>query len=103
MEQLPQLEYDRRNSDEVENSHNTKPQQNGRKEIVFFCQIFVLFTIIVASIINLSLDTKDPQLWVAMMSTSLGAMLPSPKLRYSKRQNIKKSGSFEITQQASLM
>ena len=60
-------------------SHN---RRSVGRDIVFFSQIFIITVVIIASIVNLSLSpTKQTELWVALLSTSLGAVLPSPKLK----------------------
>jgi hypothetical protein len=51
-----------------------------RSEIVFFCQMVILFIVIVTSIINLSLGAQS-ELWLILLSTSLGAILPNPNLK----------------------
>ena len=56
----------------------------GRKmpkgEIVYFCQMFIVFIIIVTSIVNLSLKTGSSELWIALLSSASGYALPSPTL-----------------------
>ena len=55
-------------------------------EIVFFSQILVVYIIIITCIINLSLSNGPHDLWVALMSSSLGYILPSPAI--AKRKHI---------------
>ena len=57
--------------------------------IQFIFQIIVLYIIIIAAIINLSLSTKDQQLWIALLSSSIGYLLPNPKLINSIGENLK--------------
>ncbi len=52
-----------------------------RSEVVFFCQIIILFVVIVAAIVNLTLQTSDIQLWTALLSSSIGYILPNPRLQ----------------------
>ena len=47
-------------------------------QIVFFFQVFVLYAIIITCIINLSVHNGDSNLWTALLSSSLGLMLPGP-------------------------
>ena len=56
----------------------------ARNQVVFFSTLIILYIVIFASIINLSLANGDTSLWVALMSTSLGALLPQPKLKNFK-------------------
>ena len=52
-----------------------------KEEIVFLCQIVVLYTVIVISIYNLTVGHDDSNLWTALLSSSLGYLLPNPTLR----------------------
>ena len=52
-----------------------------KEEIVFLCQVLVLFTVILISIYNLSTGHENSNLWTALLSSSLGYLLPNPTLR----------------------
>jgi len=57
-------------------------RQIPKAEIVFFAQAIILFTIIVACIFNLSRnDRKDENVWIGLLSTCMGVMLPNPKIK----------------------
>ena len=47
-----------------------------KSEIVFFCQIIILYTVILVSIYNLTREQGDSNLWTALLSSSLGYLLP---------------------------
>lgn len=51
-----------------------------KAEIVFFSQIIILYIIIITCIINLSLGNGS-EMWLILLSTSIGAILPNPKLK----------------------
>ena len=51
------------------------------EEIVFLCQVVVLYTVILISIYNLTTGHENPNLWTALLSSSLGYLLPNPTLR----------------------
>ena len=51
------------------------------EEIVFFCQVITLYTVIVVSIYNLAVGHGDSTLWTALLSSSLGYLLPNPSLK----------------------
>ena len=59
-----------------------------RSHCVFACQIAIIYIVIVACIINLSLGNGDSTLWTTLMSSSLGYVLPSPKLKVKKNDII---------------
>ena len=52
-----------------------------KEEIVFLCQIVILYTVIVLSIYNLTVAHDDLTLWTALLSSSLGYLLPIPSLK----------------------
>ena len=51
-----------------------------RSEIVYLCQVLMILSIVFASIYNLTRENGDQQLWVALLSSCLGYLLPNPKL-----------------------
>ena len=56
----------------------------------FFAQIVVVYTIIITSLIHLSLKSQDKELWLILLSSSVGYILPSPGLKFSKRPELQK-------------
>ena len=53
-----------------------------RSEVVFFSQIIIIAFIIVFSCINifLSVNCEETTIWVAILSSAVGYILPNPKL-----------------------
>ena len=58
-----------------------------KEEIVFLCQVIILYTVIVVSIYNLTVAHDDSTLWTALLSSSLGYLLPNPSLK-DKRDGV---------------
>ena len=52
-----------------------------KEEIVFFCQVIILYTVIVVSIYTLTVGHGDSILWTALLSSSLDYLLPNPSLK----------------------
>ena len=52
-----------------------------KDEIVFLCQVIILYTVMVISIYNLTVRHGDSTLWTALLSSSLGYLLPNPSLK----------------------
>ena len=52
-----------------------------KEEIVFVCQVIILYTVIVVSIYNLTVGHDDSTLWTVLLSSSLGYILPNPSLK----------------------
>lgn len=55
-----------------------------KSEIVYFCQMSVVFVIIITSIVNLTMHNSKSELWISLLSSSIGYALPSPSLKTSK-------------------
>lgn len=53
-----------------------------RGEIVFVCQMIVIYAVIGVSLFILTrgTDTADKQLWIALLSSCLGYLLPNPRI-----------------------
>ena len=57
-----------------------------KNEVIFICQVVILYIVIITCIINLSLKNGDSNLWVALLSSSLGIMLPQPTISQSGKK-----------------
>jgi len=51
---------------------------------LFIAQILVIVLVISASIYNLTCHNGDTNLWTALLSSSIGYILPNPSLKPSK-------------------
>ena len=54
--------------------------------LISICQIVVILIVVVTSAVNLSLFTKNSdsdscKVWIALLSSSIGYLLPNPKLK----------------------
>ena len=52
-----------------------------KPEVTFIFQVIILYIVIITCIINLSLKNGTSELWVSLLSYSLGCLLPSPKIK----------------------
>eukprot|EP00745_Piridium_sociabile_P017176 TRINITY_DN25838_c0_g2_i2.p2 TRINITY_DN25838_c0_g2~~TRINITY_DN25838_c0_g2_i2.p2 ORF type:complete len:103 (-),score=0.59 TRINITY_DN25838_c0_g2_i2:418-726(-) len=59
-----------------------------RNEIVFFCQMFLVYVVVFVSLYNLSQGRGLDNLWVALLGSSLGYVLPNPSIGSDKSQLI---------------
>lgn len=55
-----------------------------KEEVIYCCQIIVLYTVIIACLINLSLGSSQDSLWASLLSGSVGYILPAPKIQKKK-------------------
>ena len=60
-----------------------------KSELMFFVQVLLIYIVVLTSIVNLTINADNGKLWTALLSSSLGYLLPNPSLR--KRPN-KKEG-----------
>ena len=52
--------------------------------LVFLCQVIILYISIITCFVNLTVCNGPNELWITVLSLSLGTILPSPKVRKSK-------------------
>ena len=55
--------------------------QIGRKEVIYIVQLVVVFGVIIVSVCNLTLKTGEKDLWICLLSSAIGYILPSPTIR----------------------
>ena len=58
-----------------------------KEEIAYLCQVILLYIVIITCIINLSIENGYSNLWTALLSSSLGYMLPSPSFKKKKHKS----------------
>lgn len=61
-----------------------------KQEVVFFTQIIALYIVIIIGLINVTLQNGNSNLWLSLLSASLGYLLPNPSL---KRETVILRGS----------
>ena len=54
-----------------------------KEEIVYFCQVVIVYVVVITSIVNLSLENGSSELWISLLSSAIGYILPNPSLRKS--------------------
>lgn len=58
-----------------------------KSEIVFFVQIILVYIVVIVSIVNLTIGrVDDDKLWIALLSSSIGYILPCPSLKIVNKQ-----------------
>ena len=56
-------------------------KKTPRSEVVFLCQVLILYTVIVVSIYNLTVKSENSTLWTALLRSCLGYLLPNPTIK----------------------
>jgi len=79
------------NIDAERHSHNSSTRWHffgsvlPRSEIVFFVQVILVYIVVIVSIVNLTIGSQTDKLWIALLSSSIGYILPSPSLKVNKQ------------------
>ena len=59
----------------------------AKSPIVFVVQTLIILIVIVASVVNLSINSHDDpnsKLWISLLSGCVGTYLPNPSIKFSK-------------------
>ena len=56
-----------------------------KNRFTFIAQIIVVYMIIVTSLVQISLRSPDKELWLFLLSSSIGYILPSPGLKFRNK------------------
>ena len=59
-----------------------KPQKQTK--VVYLSQICILYIIIITALVNITIGSKDFNLWSTLLASCIGLNLPSPKLKAGK-------------------
>ena len=57
-------------------------RQMPRSAVMYFVQVFIAVLLIVASVVNLSINKGDDKLWTTLLTTSIAYLLPAPSQDY---------------------
>ena len=70
----------------------------SRTALVFICQVIILYISIITCFVNLTVRNGPNELWITILSISLGTILPSPKVRKTKIEGgVSSAGSVSST------
>ena len=53
----------------------------SHSQTVFFLQVILVYIVVLASILNIALTDSDRQIWIILLSSAFGYLLPNPKLK----------------------
>ena len=59
-------------------------KQMPKNQMVFFAQVFLIYGLIAVSLSQLILQSNEKELWLVLLASSVGYILPSPRLKYLK-------------------
>lgn len=64
----------------VSSKWNIMGHKFPRREVVYFSQTFIIYIVILACLINISIGNGESNLWVALLGSCLGYILPHPSM-----------------------
>lgn len=67
----------------VASAQSTQGIQSAR-QITYYSQVILVYIVVIACIVNLTLGTNDSTWWSSLLSACLGFILPAPKLKSPK-------------------
>ena len=55
----------------------------SKSDLLFIAQVVLVYIVVIASIVNLSINTEEQssRLWIILLSSGIGYLLPNPKLK----------------------
>ena len=79
------VEYKRSDTSGHSTVWNIAGRPFQRSAAVFICQVIILYISIITCFINLTVNNGPSELWISLLSLSLGSLLPSPKVKHTSR------------------
>lgn len=79
--------------DSVESSSSSKSEKAAwrvlgttipKQEVVYFCQVVLIYIVVVTCIVNLTLHRDEGKVWTALLASCLGYLLPNPSIKAAK-------------------
>ena len=55
-----------------------------KQEIIFCAQTLLVYMVCISAVANLSYGTSQPSLWICLLSSCIGYMLPNPSVKRNK-------------------
>lgn len=100
--EVQQLDKSYKRAMKLNDSNSNSDVKGKRLQLVSYTsQVVIIFTVILACIINLSRGSQQSELWSSLLSLALGCMLPNPKLRQHnvKQKQLLPSPPFQFQSQ----
>ena len=52
-----------------------------KQEVVYFCQVILIYIVVIVCVVNLTLQRDEGKVWTALLSSCLGYLLPNPSIK----------------------
>lgn len=73
-----------RNASVSDQQWNCCYQKLPKSQFAFFAQVISIYILIIAAIVNISLETPEKTYWFYILGSVTGVLLPSPTLKKNK-------------------
>lgn len=83
MEPMSQVNVDENRFEERNNAFhwNLFGRNIHKQEFTYFSTVCILFTVIIACLVNLSLNKGPTEVWLSLLASSVGILVPSPQIK----------------------
>ena len=61
-----------------------------KPEVIFFSQVVIIYIVVITSLINVAIANGDTTVWISLLCSCLGYMLPNPSLPQAQFNNLSK-------------
>ena len=59
-------------------------RKTQRSKVEWLSQVIILYVLILCCLVNITLESKNLNLWCTLLASSIGYLLPSPRLKNRK-------------------
>lgn len=70
--------FDKRNNNSIH--WNLFGRNIHKQEFTYFSTVCILFTVIIACLVNLSLNKGPTEVWLSLLASSVGILVPNPQI-----------------------
>lgn len=58
-----------------------------KQTLCYFAQVLIIYAVVIASLVNLTVYKDENKVWIALLSSCIGYMLPQPQLKAAFKQH----------------
>ncbi len=80
----PQVDIENKSNNVVNGRWRLFGSVCPKSQIVFFVQVILVYIVVIVSIVNLTIGRCDEKLWITLLCSSIGYILPNPSLKFNK-------------------
>ena len=66
-----------------------------KEELIYFCQVFIVYIVVISSIVNMCICDRNTCLWSSLVSGSVGYLLPNPSIKRKENDVVSHDSSIQ--------